>query len=184
MTMRSRLAVAAFAILAITTTASAFDRESLTGEKALSSFSSVYIAPVAVSLEQDRDDRPVRDKDAAERADLFREALIDRFEKRFDIADAPGDDVLTVEATLTRLEATRPTLADYSKQPGLAFESVYAGGAAFTATLSENGAPLAEISDRYTSSLGDHSPKIATWQDVDRAFSNWARQLVDFVEEN
>lgn len=183
--MRACAALAAFiAAAAAISSAAAFDRESVTGGKQLSSFKSVYIAPVALSLEQGRDERPVRDKDAAARAAEFHDDLIDEFSGAFDIADAPGEGVLTIEATLTELVSTRPTMADFSEEPGLGFESVYAGGAAFSATLSENGEALAEIGDRYTSSFGDGSPKVGTWQDADRAFSRWARQLVDFVENN
>ncbi|MEQ8177147.1 MAG: DUF3313 family protein [Amphiplicatus sp.] len=183
--MRACAAVAAFiGAAAAMSPAAAFDRENVIGGKQLSSFASVYIAPVALSLEQGRDERPVREKDAARRASDFHDDLVDEFSGAFEIADAPGAGVLTIEATLTKLVATRPTLADFSEQPGLGFESVYAGGAAFSATLSEDGETLAEVGDRHTSSLGDGSPKIATWQDADRAFSQWARQLVDFVEKN
>ncbi len=183
--MRACAALAALiAAVAASSSAAAFDRESVTGDKALSSFKSVYIAPVALALEQGRDERPVRDKDAAARAEAFHEDLIDAFDGAFDMASAPAAGVLTIEATLTKLIATRPTMADFTDQPGLGFESVYAGGAAFSATLSEDGETLAEIGDRYASTLGDGAPKIATWQDADRAFSQWARQLVGFVEEN
>ncbi|MEQ8935311.1 MAG: DUF3313 family protein [Amphiplicatus sp.] len=183
--MRVYAAVAALIVSAgAISTADAFDRENVIGGKKLSSFASVYIAPVALNLDQGRDERPIRDKDAARRANDFHDDLVDEFSDAFDIADMPGAGVLTIEATLTKLVATRPTLADFSEQPGLGFESVYAGGAAFSATLSEAGETLAEIGDRHTSNLGDGAPKIATWQDADRAFSLWSRQLVDFVQEN
>jgi hypothetical protein len=182
---RTRAALAAFIAAATAfSSAAAFDRETLVGDKPLSSFKSVYIAPVSLSLDESRDARPVRDKDAAGRASDFHDELVDEFSEAFDIAGAPGAGVLTVEATLTKLVSTRPTMADYDDQPSLAFESVYAGGAAFSATLSEDGETLAEIGDQYTSTLGDGTPKIATWQDADRAFSQWSRQLVDFVEKN
>lgn len=172
------------------TGAGAFDTAAVTADKPLSSFDRVYIAPVNVALDLRRansrygGDRPVSDKVAAEKARDFQEDLTDAFGNSFALAPEPGPGVLTVEASLTWLQSTRPTADDLSDRPGLSLASVYAGGAAMSVVLSEAGAPLAELSDRYVSTFSDGTLHIGVWQDADRAFSRWARQLVSFIEEN
>ena len=99
------------------------------------------------------------------------------------VVDAPGPGVLVVETTLTRLESSRPTMADYQREPGLGFESVYAGGAALSVRLSRDGSEVASLSDRYVGSFSDGTPRIGIWQDTDRAFTRWSRQLPSWVAQ-
>lgn len=173
------------------TPAFAFDSKNISSTTKLSSFESVYIAPVAVALEESGSrpghlggERAVSDKDAARKAADFQEDLADEFGDEFTLATGPGSGVLTIAATLTRLEASRPTIEDLREQPGLSLESRYAGGGAVTVVFSAGGATLAEVSDRYTETLDDHRFQAGVWQDTDRAFSSWARQLVEFVKKN
>lgn len=162
--------------------ASAFDRASVVSGANLAGHRSVYVAPVKLSLEQDS--RPVAAKDAAAKAAEFRRGIIDAFESSHSIASAPGADVLTISATLTRLSANMPTLADYADKPGLSPQSIYAGGAAFEATLSSEAGELASVADDYRGVIDSRRLPVAIWEDADRAFSSWARRLEDFVEEN
>lgn len=186
-----RVCVALSLAAIIVTPAFAFDSKSVSPAAKLSSFESVYIAPVGVALEEARPspaysggERPVSDNDAARKAADFHDELVDEFSDALSIAPGPGAGILTVEATITRLEANRPTIADLREQPGLSMESRYAGGAAVTVVFSEAGAPLAEVSDSYTETLDNHRIQAGIWSDADRAFSSWARRLVDFVEKN
>lgn len=164
--------------------ARAFDVEVVTGAKPLSAFRAVYIAPVALALADDRRARPVDERDALDIAADFAERLEAAFDDDFEIAPAPGPGVLSIEATLTTLAASRPTPADLRAEPSLSSDSVYAGGAAFRAVLSEDGAILAEVADAVVGDLGDGFPRVGVWQEADRAVARWSRALVRFVEEN
>ena len=168
-----------------------FDKASVAQPSALSGVTSVYVAPAALALPEPssrfdrRGDQPrgVTPSDAQAKADELTAALRRGFDKDFDLADAPGPGVLVVEPTLVRLESSRPTMADYQREPGLSFESAYAGGAAVRVTLSRDGNEVGQIEDRYTGNFGDGTPRIGIWQDADRAFSMWSRQLPAFVEQ-
>ena len=158
---------------------------------ALSNVQSVHVAPVAVELPaatrragaRGDEPRPVAARDAEAKAAELTAALRRGFAKDFTVVDAPGPGVLVIEATLTRLEASRPTMADYHREPGLGFESVYAGGAAVNIRLSRDGSDVAVLQDRYTGTFGDGTPRIGIWQDTDRAFTVWSRQLPRWVEQ-
>lgn len=175
-----------------TAAAAAFDSVYLSSDRPLGSYERVYIAPVSAELDLDvrryrtggSGDRPVEERDAALRAEDFHGALVDAFGRSFALAAAPGPGVLTVEARLVKLEASRPTMADYRQTPGLSFRSIYAGGAEMRVTLSEDGAVLAEIGDAWRGSLSDGRYRVGIWGDAQRAFSSWARSLARFVERN
>ena len=185
-------ALAAMALTAGAAFAGSFDTEKVTTDRSLSSFESVYIAPVQADLNLDviaydprgTGDRPVDKSDVEERASDFHDALEKAFSKSYAIASAPGDGVLTVEATLTDLASSRPTLADDKRQSGLSASSVYAGGGAMKAVLSENGVVLAEVNDSFTSTLNDGRARAWIWSDADRAFNQWSRNLVEFVGDH
>lgn len=193
--LRYGFGVGAFAAVALsvgTALAAPFDSENLMTDRKLSSFESVYIAPVETNLDLDvlrRDrngtrDRPVSAEDAARKAADFHDELVGKFGESFSLASAPGPGVLTLQATLTNLESTLPTVDDYDRNSNLSFRSVSAGGAAMTTVFSEDGAPLAEVSDNFDSSLTDGVVRSATWHDADRAFYRWARKLAKFAKEN
>jgi hypothetical protein len=177
------------ALALIAMPALAFDQAQVMQPAALSNVQSVHIAPVALELPaaarrgDRRGDapRPVAARDAETKAADLTAALRRAFAKDFTVVDAPGPGVLVIEATLTRLEASRPTMADYHREPGHGFESVYAGGAAVDVRLSRDGSDIAVLKDRYVGSFGDGTPRIGVWQDTDRAFSLWSRQLPSWV---
>lgn len=162
--------------------ATAFDRASVISGAKLAGYTSVYVAPVKVSL--DSTERPVAPKDASAKAADLRRDIIGAFEASHAVTSGPGPDVLTISATLTRLTANMPTLADYAETPGLSPRSIYAGGAAFEATLSSSAGELAFVADDYRGLIDSRRPPVAIWEDADRAFASWARRLQDFVEEN
>ena len=180
------LIAAAFAVsLAFSGSAAAFDTETISTDKRLSEFAAVYIAPVDLDLDfDDRDDREVSERDQEARAADFYDDLVRAFSREFAIANEPGEGVITIQATLTDLASSRPTGADFRRKPGLSFDSVYAGGAAVEIELLEDGETLAEISDDYSGNFNDGNPRVGVWQDANRAFSLWARQLVKFVRKN
>lgn len=176
----------------IATPALAFDETQLLQPGALAGVQQVYVAPTALALPEPagrferrrgHGERPVTAKDAQAKADDLTAALRRGFDRNFTLVDAPGPGVLVVEPTLTRLEASRPTMADYREEPGLSFESVYAGGAGFSVRLVRDGRDVAVLQDREVGSFSDGSPRIGIWQDADRAFSMWSRQLPAFVEQ-
>jgi hypothetical protein len=74
-------------------------------------------------------------------------------------------------------------MADYQREPGLGFESVYAGGAAVRFRLERDGQEVAVLEDRYMGSFSDGVPRGGIWQDPDRAFSQWARRLPAWVAQ-
>jgi len=170
-----------------------FDKIETVSETPLASFQKVYIAPVKVELDESnlrrsvRDlsgDRPVSETDRARKAQDSYEKITRAFGKKFEIVDAPGEGVLTVETTIKKLVSTRPTLADFREIPSLSFDSLYAGGGAFDIRLSQNDTPLVDISDNYTTNFNDGLPRITTWQDYDRASSRIARKLVRYVRKS
>jgi hypothetical protein len=183
--------IATFAVSA-PAMAGSFDSVSVSSSADLSAFTSVYIAPVETALQADTrpfppygsGERPVSADDAEAKAlDLY-EKLAAAFGKSYSLASAPGAGVLTVEATLTRLQSNRPTSADLRETPGLSLQSEYAGAAAVSVVFSENGSPLAEVSDEHIGTLNDTRLRAGIWGAADEAFSRWARALVAFVESN
>lgn len=170
----------------------AFDETQVLQPAALTGVQAVFVAPANLALpeaagrwERQRGHgmRAVSPHDAQAKANDLTTALRRGFDREFTVVDGPGPGVLVVEPTLTRLVASRPTMADYREQPGLGFQSVYAGGAAVTLRLVRDGQEVAVIHDRHDGSFADGSPRIGVWQDTDRAFSMWSRQLPAFVEQ-
>lgn len=156
----------------------------------LSGYDAVYVAPVQVTLQNEgatgaiayrrnpSAERPVDARDQARNAKEFRETLIRVLSKSRQVVDAPGPGVLTIEATLTKLRSTKPTMADLQAQTSLDYmRSVYAGGAAATVRFSENGKALGEWSDSDYGNFSDGDVRIGVWQDADRAFYSIARGL-------
>ncbi|MEX0643742.1 MAG: DUF3313 family protein [Parvularculaceae bacterium] len=172
--------------------ASPFDSASVSSGADLSAFESVYIASVGTSLSSDErsfppygsGERPVSASDAAAKASDFQQKLSSAFGKSFTLASGPGPGVLTVDATLTRLQSNRPTAEDLRNTPGLSLVSEYAGAAAVRIVLSENGSTLAEVSDSYTGTLNDSRLRAGIWSTADVAFSRWASGLVSFVKSH
>ena len=159
----------------------------------LSSFEKVYIAPVRVELEDTRvrrnirdisSDRAVSDVDKERKAQDSYEDIVRALSKKFEIADAPGPDVLTVETIVTKLSSTRPTLEDFNLNVSLSFNSVYAGEADFKVLLRQDDTVLAEIKDSASANFNDGLPRIAIWQDYDRLSNRFARKLAKYIRQN
>jgi len=173
--------------------AAPFDKIETLNAVPLAGFQKVYIAPVKVELEDTRvrrnirdisSARPVSDRDKALKAEDSYEDIVRAFGKKFEVVEAPGSDVLTVEAVVTKLSSTRPTLADSRVNVALDFDSVYAGGADFDVRLSQGETVLVEISESYTTNFNDGLPRIAIWQDYDRASNRMAYKLARYVRKN
>ena len=182
---------ALLAFMLVGTPALAFDDKKVSNPAALSGVERVFVAPTAVDLpaatsrfeRRHGGVRPVLPRDAEARAADLTADLKRGFRRGFELVDAPGPGVLVVEPTLTRLESSRPTMADFQQEPGLGFESTFAGGAAVTLRLVRDGEEVAVLQDRYSGSFADGQPRIGVWQDADRAFSRWSRQLPAFVAQ-
>ncbi len=189
-----RSAFAALLTAAVATAAAApFDDVERFADKRLSEFSAVYIAPVAVDLpEPDIGqvtfarpvNRPVSGEDQARQAEALHEDLVGAFGRRFQLADEPAAGVLTVEATITRLASSRPTHADFERNPRIELSSVFAGGAEIEVRLSEEETALARLRETQFTSFNDGRPRLATWADANRVFQNLSRRFARFAAED
>lgn len=183
--------VLSLALAALPAAALAFDQVRIADPAALQGVRQVYVAEVALDLPEPAhrfalrsgEPRPVRPQDAAAQAAALGAALRRGLDRDFELVTAPGPGVLVLRPTLDGLASSRPTFADFDRQPGLSFRSFYAGGASLRLQLERDGRPVAEISDRYTGSLADGMPRIGVWQDSERAFSRWSRQLPEVVRQ-
>lgn len=189
------IAVAASCLVApLSASAAPFDKIEKQSTLSLSNFQKVYIAPVTVALDEEnvrrsvrdiRSDRPVRQRDQELKAEDTYDDLVQAFErKNFTLVDAPGADVLTVSTTITGMDSSRPSLADYDTSINLSFNSVYAGGGEFMTQLSQGDTILASITDEQTTSLNDGRPRIGVWQDFDRVSARFARKLAKYAQSN
>lgn len=182
--MRTCLAAAAFAALSAVSPALAAEP--------LSSFGQFHVPAVETRLDlnvrridvRGAGDRPVSDSDARDQAEALHERLVDALADRGALVEEPGPGVLTVAVTLTDLRSSRPTIADIQRQPGLSFDSVYAGGAAFEAAFSVDGEPLGDMADDYYGSFADNLPRIGIWQDAEDGYRFFARKIVRHIEAN
>lgn len=172
--------------------AATFDKIEMVSATPLTSFQKVYVAPVKVKLDEINirrnirdisNDRPVSEQDQILRAQDLQDRLIRAFGKRFEIVEAPGEHVLTVEATITKLASSRPTLADFESEPSLNFASVYAGGADFSVRLTQGEITLINIQDSYATNFNDGRPRIGTWQDYDIVSRQFARKLMKYASQ-
>lgn len=189
------LLIVASTFLAFTLTACAsnppgagqFDRNSLSSERNLSQYESVYVAKVEISTNLQKSvnydshklsdrKRPISEKDLNRKANDLRQELITSISAIKPIASAPGDGVLTITPILTDLAASRPTSADLADKPSLSINSQYTGKAAATFTFSEGDREFGSVSDSYQGYFQDAQFN-STWTDVDRAFSRWARNI-------
>lgn len=191
MSRRTAAVLFSLAALAAPLSASAFDEAVVRNPAALTNVQSVFVAPVVLALPEaanrfDRrsgQPRAVSPRDAETKATDLAALLKRGFGKGFTLADAPGPGVLVITPTLRSLESSRPTLADYNREPGLSYESVFAGGATLSIRMERDGEEVATLSDRYQGNFGDGSMRIGVWQDTDRAFEMWSRQVPRWVEQ-
>lgn len=198
MTSLSKMCLVAIAgimlSLGFSANAQPFDELTTSTDTTLSEFQKIYIAPVKLDLPEttrrrnrftSREDRPVSGRDQSRKAQDLKNHMTAAFAKSFQIVDAPGPDVLTVEAVITRLISTRPTLEDLRIFPGIDFSSsLYAGGGNFDIALKSSDIILATLTEDYRTSLNDGRPRVATWQDFDRSSKSFSRKLVRYIKKN
>ncbi|MBS3959755.1 MAG: DUF3313 family protein [Xanthomonadaceae bacterium] len=184
--------VLSLALAALPAAALAFDSVRIDDPAALQGVRQVHVAEVALALPEppahrfalrSGEPRPVRPRDAKARAEALTQALRRGLDDGFELVAAPGPGVLVVRPTLEGLASSRPTFADHQRQPGLSSQSVYAGGASVRLQLERDGRAVGELADRYSSSLADGMPRVGIWQDADRAFSRWSRQLPEVLRQ-
>lgn len=164
-----------------------------------SQYDRVYIAPVIMDLTFDEQfrqirriqrprrgaTRPMTEAEVERKANDLHKDLVQALGKRLTIVDAPGEGVLTVQATVTRIIPSRPTGAELNQRIGLQLGgSISAGGVDIDAELSENGVSLAQIGEDYKSNLTDGIPRINIWQDADRGYDRFARKLSRYLARN
>lgn len=198
--VRTSLAAIALGLLSISAAqAQRFDSLSKAEGVTLSSFEKVYIAPVSVDLAageaafnndqlnftRSRLEPPeISESDKEANASELQQDLTRAFGKKFTLVEEPGEGVLTVDATITHLIASRPTPDRLRANPGLDPLSISAGGASYYIQLKEQDVALVEIADRDQSSLRDRVPRIRIWQDAERSFGEMARNLTRYVSKN
>ncbi|MEO9968640.1 MAG: DUF3313 family protein [Hyphomonadaceae bacterium] len=186
---------AATTMVAAAAQAAPFDAIDRATDAPLYSYEKVYIAPVETDFSEHpvrrstrdlRGFRPISERDQARKASDFAEELQSAFGKKYLLVDAPGDGILTIEATLTKLVSTRPTIADARSRTGLSFSSLYVGGADYQINLIEGSTLLTRIEEKQSnnSNLNDGLPRVGIWADADRSFDRFARQLARYVENN
>ena len=186
---------AATTMVATAAHAAPFDTIDRATDAPLSSYEKIYIAPVEVdfsehqirrNLRDTRGIRPVSERDQMSKAEDFAEDLEQVFGKKYTLVDAPGEDVLTVEATLTKLVSTRPTIADLTAQIGLSFGSIYVGGADYQINLIGGETLIAAIEEKQSQdgSFNDGRPRVGIWSDADYSFRKFSRQLARYVREH
>lgn len=163
----------------------------------LSSYSTVYVAPVEVAdslknrptrprhpTSSSRHKRPVTASDLEDKVSDLHDDLTDILDDQFEVVDAAGDGVLTVTPTLVDVVANRPTLADYKGNPSLGFGSRFAGGAKVSFTFEEDGSALGSYKKSWYDTLDLDEIEGATWSDANRAFRIISRSLSKHIAGN
>lgn len=170
-----------------------FDTVSLSGGRKLSEFKVVYVAPVQLALSNGGDyrrggdsARPVDETVAQHKAvDLQRE-MLEALVKVRGLSKTAGPGILTISATLTKLEPNGRTEEEYKRSPSLSPMSsarVDGDGAAVRIELSENGSPLGVLSDDFNKN-NRNRPSDKVWDEVDEAFEVWAGGLAELIAAN
>ncbi len=201
-TFRSLLFTAALMLTSSLASVSAepFESIEITSEQVLSSYQKIHIAPVEVTLVDDepkllaerrrssyvRSQPPVDERDQARKAEDLHKQLTHRFASQFTLVSSPAEDVLTISTKITRMLPSRPTSGQRRRGVGaLGFgSSVSAGGVDYAVTMSASGVQFYSITESYRSNLNDGLPRTGVWQDADRSFDRFSRQLLHFVRSN
>ncbi|MEM1102995.1 MAG: DUF3313 family protein [Pseudomonadota bacterium] len=161
-----------------------------------SDYTSFYVQSVTAEVEanESRQFRPsegfstaISQDEIEQQADRL-EAQLERWlSRRIEAADGPGEGVLVIDAVLTELIPTRPTLEGLSQEPTLSLSgSVGVGGAAVRIEISDGASEevIAQYSDTRTNgNLNDGLPRIGVWSDAERAYSSWARSLARHISK-
>ncbi|MEL7480281.1 MAG: DUF3313 family protein [Pseudomonadota bacterium] len=191
-------ALAGVTLLALPFTAAAdlFDSVVKTEGADLKSFEQIYIAPVEFDLDPDTrrrvrtfsdtdSDPEISERDQTYNAKEFEKDLRSAFARKFTLVEAPGEDVLTVDATITRLTSSRPTTSQRRRSlPLQRGASVSAGAVNYYIELRSGDDVLAEIKEDDPSSLSDGITRVGTWQDAESSYSRMSRKLVRYTLGN
>ncbi len=161
-----------------------FDEFHVRSDVNFSQYAKVYIAPVGIVHGRDKELKKFSDRDLQGRQDRLHELLVASFSGRFQIADAPGPDVLVVETAITSLMTNKATHDQETSQHVVGysrFHSFYRGRAAFQATIKDGASDdiLAIVVDRRLGHDINHNFKNRwrTWGDVEDFMTIWAREL-------
>ncbi len=168
-----------------------FDTFETSADIPLTSYDTVFIAPIAVGeevtsrvgfrpmLTTDRT-RPLSEDDIDRATTRLRTTLIGALDDVVAFADAPGEDVLTIAVELTDLQANRPTSAELAAVPGLSIGSIYTGGAAVIVNFAEGDMLIATATDRSIDlPLNETNAGAATWFEADRYFNQLASKVAN-----
>lgn len=194
------VSIAASAMLAACATATGpdaaarFDSFEAADAAALQQYDRVFVAPVKASDEVrerlgyrpvGRADttRPLDEDDLERRLADIKEDLEGELAARGKLADAPGEGVLTLDVTVTELDADRPTQADFAAEPSLSYRSRYTGRAAADLQFRDGDKVVAEASDESESSFTDPVPPVGTWTEADRFAERLADKVGDLLED-
>lgn len=170
-----------------------FDTVSLSGGAKLSDFRIVHVAPVQLALSNGGEyrrggnsARPVDPAIAQYKAVDFQREMLEALVKSRSLSKTPGPGILTISATLTKLEPNGRTEEEYKRSPSLSPMSsarVDGQGAAMRIELSENGVSLGVISDDFNKN-NRNRPSDRIWDEVDEAFETWAAGLAELISSN
>ena len=132
---------------------------------------------VTVTIGDRLDHEASRELGQAEVADQAR-ALENRLER--ELASNPAYDGARINLVLTDVAPNRPTRQQLNDTPGLDYiRSFSVGGAAIEGEIiAANGQVRPVQYDWYSHDIRD-SRYMGTWQDADRAFMRFSRQLAD-----
>ncbi|WOI53746.1 DUF3313 family protein [Parvularcula sp. LCG005] len=152
----------------------------------------VFLAPIAVSddlMERVgyqprslRDDiRPLSERELNAKVAQFDEQLRAKLGPVATLTDGPGLGVLTIEVTLTDLEANRPTQAELAASPGLSYESRAAGGASADVAFYEGERLLATARDTEVGTMRIDEIPGSTWYEANQFFARFASKVAGLL---
>lgn len=126
-----------------------------------------------------RDERPISQRDLDAKIDDLYDDLRREIGASARLVDEAGPGVLTIQTTLTDLNANRPTQAELAAQPGLDFRSIASGDASVTYVLSEDGRTIATIrdGDNVTSLADQRVFGAGIWSTADQFFRQTANRM-------
>lgn len=151
-------------------------------------YGQVYIAPVQLSeamlarvdyRPRNSNDRirPLTELEMKRKAEDLGEAMARAVSEVATLTDAPGEGVLTISATLTELDANRPTQAELGANPGLSIKSRYTGRAAVSINFLEGDILLATAEDGDVDSLDLREIEGSTWSSANMIFGRIASKV-------
>lgn len=174
--------------------AGSFDRFRVVTTKDFRSYDRVQVLPPEAGPEVLKrvdarryrvNERPISQRDLdAQLADL-EQSLIQAVGREAQIVQQGGEGVLTIAATVTDLNANRPTQAELAAEPGLSLQSIATGDSAVRIELSENGRVLAVIEDRdNVNSLADPEAQVAgIWTTARRHFNRVSANVAALLRD-